>query len=49
MEEGESIDDFLEKIEKARNELTNVGDNLFIDDIIMAKVLSQLLACYRAF
>ncbi len=49
MEEGESIDDLLEKIEKVRNELTNVGDNLFIDDIVMAKVVNQLLACYRAF
>jgi hypothetical protein len=40
MEEGESIDEFLGKIEEARSELTNVGDNPFTDDTVMAKVLN---------
>jgi hypothetical protein len=40
VEEGENITNFLAKIEKAKNELTNLGDNIFIDDIVMAKVLS---------
>jgi hypothetical protein len=31
---------FLAKIEEAKNELTNLGDNTFINDIVMAKVLS---------
>ncbi len=40
MEEGENIINFLAKIEEAKNELTNLGDNTFIDDIIKAKVLN---------
>ncbi len=49
MEEGESIDDFLGSIEEAKSELTNVGNNLFTNDTIMAKVLSRLLPCYKTF
>lgn len=40
MEEGKNITNFLVKIEEAKNELTNLGDSTFIDDIVMAKVLS---------
>lgn len=49
MEEGKNIINFLAKIEEAKNELTNLGDNTFIDDIVKAKVLNQLLACYKPF
>jgi hypothetical protein len=40
MEEGENIINFLAKIEEAKIELTNLGNNTFIDDIVMAKVLN---------
>jgi hypothetical protein len=40
MEEGENITNLLAKIEEAKNKLTNLGDNAFIGDIVMAKVLS---------
>jgi hypothetical protein len=36
-------------MEEGKNELTNLGDNTFIDDIVKAKVLNQLLACYKPF
>ncbi len=49
MEEGESIVSFLGNFEEARNELTNLGNNIFTDDIAMAKVLNQLLTCYETF
>jgi hypothetical protein len=49
MEEGESIVSFLGNFEEARNELTNLGNNTFTDDIAMAKVLNQLPTCYETF
>jgi len=39
----------LGKIEEAKSELTNVGDNPFTDDTVMAEVLNYLLACYKTF
>jgi hypothetical protein len=49
LKEGESIANFLGNFEKVRNELTNLGNNTFTDDIIMAKVLNQLPTCYKTF
>jgi hypothetical protein len=44
MEEVESIANFLRKIEEARSELTNLEDNTFIDNTVMAKVFFHLWA-----
>lgn len=49
VEEGETIASFLGKIEEVRNEFTNLGNNIFTDDNVMAKVLNKLPACYRTF
>jgi len=49
IEEGETIASFLGNFEEVRNELTNLGNNTFTDDIVMAKVLNQLPTCYRTF
>jgi hypothetical protein len=44
MEEVESIANSLGKIEESKSDLTNLEDNTFIDNIVMAKVFFQLWA-----
>jgi hypothetical protein len=38
--DGESITSFLGNFEEAKSDLTNLGNNTFTDDIVMAKVLN---------
>jgi hypothetical protein len=40
MEEGENIASFLGNFKEARSKLTNLGNNTFTDDTVMAKVLN---------
>lgn len=49
MEEGDTIAKFLDKVQKAMCELTNLSDNTFTNNTVMAKILSQLSACYGLF
>jgi hypothetical protein len=44
IEEGESVPNFLIMIKEVKSELTDLGNNIFSDDVVMAKVLNQLLA-----
>jgi len=45
--EVESIANFLGKIEEAKSEFTNLEDNTFIDNTVMAKVFFSVMGHFN--